>query len=227
MAPFDADHQRLGKRRGVRPAGQQDQHYKAKAEAHKGSSGSFLYALGVLWNSDAQFGGPGDPFYTSFAGETLTGAEVLVKFTYFGDADLSGAIDATDYSLIDNGYVNALAGWVNGDFDYSGAIDATDYAVIDNAYVNQSGPLAESMTRAHAAMFGSEYTHAVQSLRSGSVPEPKAVLVYIGGVMVIQILRHRRRARPKHIGTRTTSDAPPATSGTTDTTTGNPAAAAD
>ncbi|WP_428940913.1 beta strand repeat-containing protein [Fontivita pretiosa] len=105
------------------------------------AAGSFLYGLGVILNDLAQVGGSG-PIYTSFAGHALVGNEVLVKRTYFGDADLSGSIDATDYSLIDNGFVNSLTGWIHGDFDYSGGIDATDYALIDNAFVNQSGVLA-------------------------------------------------------------------------------------
>ncbi|WP_428938187.1 hypothetical protein [Fontivita pretiosa] len=129
----------------------------------------------MLWNTDAQFGGPGDPFYTSFAGETVSGNEVLVKFTYFGDADLTGVIDATDYSLIDNGYVNRLTGWINGDFDYSGVIDATDYALIDNAYINQGGPLAESTVAYHSRMFGTEYTVALRAIQAGVIPEPTRV----------------------------------------------------
>ncbi|HWP40653.1 MAG TPA: hypothetical protein VNL70_06975, partial [Tepidisphaeraceae bacterium] len=136
------------------------------------AAGSFLYGLGVLLNDLAQVGGSG-PIYTSFAGvDGLGGAEILVKFTYFGDADLSGSIDATDYSLIDNGYVNSLSGWLNGDFDYSGVIDATDYALIDNAYVNQVGPLAQTLIASHEAMFGSEYLKALRAVQAGVVPEP-------------------------------------------------------
>jgi len=136
-------------------------------------AGSFLYGLGVVLNDLAQVGGSG-PIYSDFAGRTLSGNEVLVKFTYFGDADLSGSIDATDYSLIDNGYVNSLSGWINGDFDYSGSIDATDYALIDNAYVNQAGPLAEALIAEHARMFGEEYLGALRAIQSGVIPEPVA-----------------------------------------------------
>jgi len=146
----------------------------SEAAARNATAGSFLYGLGVILNDLAQVGGTG-PIYTDFAGQTLAGNEVLVKFTYFGDADLSGSIDATDYSLIDNGYVNALSGWINGDFDYSGAIDATDYALIDNAYVNQSGTLADALIAEHMRMFGGEYLAALRAIQSGVIPEPSSL----------------------------------------------------
>ena len=64
-----------------------------------------------------------------------------MKYTYFGDVDFNGAVDAADYNIIDLGYVNHLSGWANGDADYSGAVDASDYNVIDLAFVNQHGVL--------------------------------------------------------------------------------------
>ncbi|WP_428940775.1 beta strand repeat-containing protein [Fontivita pretiosa] len=164
-----------------------------QANAQNTTAGSFLYGLGVVLNDLAQVGGSG-PIYTDFAGVSgLVGTEVLVKFTYFGDADLSGSIDATDYSLIDNGYVNSLSGWINGDFDYSGVIDATDYALIDNAYVNQAGPLAEALIAEHARMFGGEYLAALRAVQSGVVPEPATAGVLVLGATAM--LGRRRRGR--------------------------------
>jgi len=164
-----------------------------QANVQNTTAGSFLYGLGVILNDLAQVGGSG-PIYTDFAGQTLSGNEILVKFTYFGDADLSGSIDATDYSLIDNGYVNSLSGWINGDFDYSGSIDATDYALIDNAYVNQAGPLAEALIAEHARMFGGEYLAALRAIQGGVMPEPAVV----GGVwLVAALLATGRTARSR------------------------------
>lgn len=195
-----------------------------KAGLDNATAGSFLYALGVLWNDLSQFGGSG-PIYTSFSGVSLTGSEVLVKFTYFGDADLSGMIDASDYSLIDNGYVNHLSGWVNGDFDYSGTIDATDYALIDNAYVNQNGALAELLLVEHARLFGGRYEDALSVLRSGHIPEPRAsglgALVWLLDRIIGQT-RRRRSNDPRVTSGVTTSG-----SGTVETTTGGINAAVD
>ncbi|WP_428937480.1 beta strand repeat-containing protein [Fontivita pretiosa] len=163
-----------------------------QANVQNTTAGSFLYGLGVVLNDLAQVGGSG-PIYTDFAGVSgLVGTEVLVKFTYFGDADLSGSIDATDYSLIDNGYVNTLSGWINGDFDYSGVIDATDYALIDNAYVNQAGPLAEALIAEHTKLFGGEYVAALRAIQSGVVPEPATMGLLLGAAWSLQRPRRRR-----------------------------------
>lgn len=96
-----------------------------------------LTALGVMLNDN----GTGGPFYPTFSGEPVDTNAVLVKYTRYGDADLSGAIDGTDYALTDNGFISGLTDWFNGDFDYSGANDGTDYALIDNAFNSQPGPL--------------------------------------------------------------------------------------
>jgi hypothetical protein len=170
-----------------------------EANVRNTAAGSFLYGLGVILNDLAQVGGVG-PIYASFSGQATSGiTDVLVKFTYFGDADLSGAIDATDYSLIDNGYVNGLSGWINGDFDYSGVIDATDYALIDNAFVNQSGVLAEAMIARHTRLFGGEYLAALSAVRAGVIPEPASIWACIAPLLIAAGTSPRRSSGRKQL----------------------------
>jgi Pentapeptide repeats (8 copies) len=129
------------------------------------ADGKLRYAVGVIPNS---FGG--SAIYTSFDGVAVAATDVLAKFTYFGDADLSGSIDDTDFFLANNGYLNSLTGWLNGDFDYSGVVDDTDFFLLNNGYLNQ-----------------------VDALRSGaSVPEPTclATLVVAAGT---GLARRRRQ----------------------------------
>ena len=97
--------------------------------------------LGVELNDD---GTPAhNPLMTTFDGQTVTTTDVLVKYTYFGDTNLNGSVDATDYIAIDNGFNNNLTGWNNGDFNYDGKINGDDYTLIDNAFNSQSAvPLA-------------------------------------------------------------------------------------
>ena len=75
-------------------------------------------------------------------------ASVVVKYTWFGDSDLNGSVDGSDYALIDTGFTSGgtLGGWVFGDYDYSGAIDSSDYALIDTGFISQSGVLPEPTT---------------------------------------------------------------------------------
>jgi pectinesterase len=78
--------------------------------------------------------------FTSFDGQTLSAGDVAMKETFFGDADLSGSVNAADYSAIDNGYAMNLTGWSNGDFNYDGVVNAADYSLIDTAFALQSTP---------------------------------------------------------------------------------------
>ncbi len=94
------------------------------------------YALGTALNN---FGG--DPLLTTLDGVTLGLNDVIVKATYFGDADLSGTVTDTDYFLINDSLTSGQTGWVNGDFDYSGGLSDTDFFLLNNAYTNAGGPL--------------------------------------------------------------------------------------
>ena len=95
-------------------------------------------ALGALINANAL----GEPIQATFSGEPCDASSLLVAHTYFGDANLSGDVDGTDYALIDNGFNFGLNAWQNGDFNFDGAVDGADYAIIDNAFHQQEGPLA-------------------------------------------------------------------------------------
>jgi Fibronectin type III domain len=101
---------------------------------------SYLTALGSIVN-DGQFNSN-----NTFDGVIPGSNDILIHRTYYGDANLSGNVDGTDYSLIDAGFGSSgsLKGWQNGDFNYDGSIDGSDYSLIDNAF-NQQGatPLAE------------------------------------------------------------------------------------
>ncbi len=84
---------------------------------------------------------------TSVSGFNITNptSSVIVKFTWFGDSNLDGQVDGSDYALIDTGFTSmgSLGGWVFGDYDYSGTVDGSDYALIDTGFISQTGVLPE------------------------------------------------------------------------------------
>ena len=100
------------------------------------AAGSSNTGLGVELNSTGT-----TALMTTFDSQTVGSADVLVKYTYFGDADLSGTITAADYQLIDNGFNNGGTpnGWMSGDFNYDNVVNGDDYALIDNAFNTQGG----------------------------------------------------------------------------------------
>ncbi len=130
------------------------------------ANGLLRFAVGVVQNNI-----DGSTLYDNFDGVTVGLTDVLVKFTYFGDADLNGFIDDTDFFLTNNGYALGLSGWVNGDFDYSGTVDDTDFFLINNAYALQGAVL--------------------RAETGGSVPEPTGAGLM--GLLVGSGLMARRR----------------------------------
>lgn len=69
-------------------------------------------------------------------GQTVDATSVLIGYTFAGDANLSGRIDADDYFQIDShfGKPSSDMQYLNGDFDYNGTVDGDDYFIIDSNY---------------------------------------------------------------------------------------------
>jgi autotransporter-associated beta strand protein len=145
------------------------------------SDTTHLTTLGVIVNNN----GSGAALYgnSTTLGLFDTSApgvnDVLVKYTYVGDANLDGSVNSSDFSLIDAGYTGHLTGWYNGDFNYDGVVDGSDFTLIDNVYPSSNAtPLA---------------TVASQFAGSSSVPEPVGLILIAASAAFL--LSGRRRGR--------------------------------
>jgi hypothetical protein len=94
--------------------------------------------VGAILNDD----GSGKAIYDTFASVPVNANSVLLKYTWLGDANLDGVVNADDYFLIDSNYIPQNPGWYNGDFNYDNVINADDYFLIDFAFLGQTAPLA-------------------------------------------------------------------------------------
>jgi len=121
-----------------------------------------LTALGV-----ATAGAAGN---LTFDGQSVSSADVLVKYTYIGDTNLDGQVDGSDYSNIDNGFISGLTGWSNGDLNYDGVVDGSDYALIDNAFNTQGASLAATVASQIATTAPGAATSGQRSARSSATP---------------------------------------------------------
>jgi hypothetical protein len=75
-------------------------------------------------------------------GRTVDATSVLIKFTYLGDANMDGVINADDYAYIDlYSQIPGSRTYAHGDFNLDGAINADDYAYIDLNATEQGSPL--------------------------------------------------------------------------------------
>jgi hypothetical protein len=146
---------------------------------------SHLTALGVIQNSvDGTPGGA--VLHANFSSASSVASDVLVKFAYFGDTNLDGVVDGSDYSRIDSAVIanqataGSATGWFNGDFNYDGVIDGSDYTLLDNAFNVQGASLAAAVATPTAQVAG-----------GSSVPEPASIGLV--GMAMLRVLGRRRR----------------------------------
>ena len=142
-----------------------------------------LTALGVIQNS-MNGTSTGAALVNTFDGQSVSDTDVLVKYTYYGDTDLNGKVDGSDYSRIDAASLNnrinpssPLTGWFNGDFNYDGVVNGSDYTLIDNAFNSQGAAITASIA---------------SSIATSAVPEP-ATLSVVGFGMIGLLSRRKRR----------------------------------
>ena len=146
-----------------------------------------LTAVGVIQNA-TDIGGT-TPIYTTLDGQPATATDVLARYTYYGDADLDGLVNAADYTRVDAGFVMGLTGWQNGDFNYDGTVDGADYAMMDNAFNRQLGEIAAPDMPAAGGPV------AAPAVAVSAVPEPAS-----GGLLAavgLGLLGRRRRCRTR------------------------------
>jgi autotransporter-associated beta strand protein len=142
-----------------------------------------LHALALIQNDNGLK--TSTPLYMTFEGQSVSDSDILLKYTYYGDANLDGKVDGSDYSLIDNGYLKNLTGWFNGDFNYDGVVNGSDYTLIDNAFNCQGAQLTTEVTDPTASI-------AAQLVGTAAVPEPAGVAMIS---IIASTLLGRRRGR--------------------------------
>jgi len=136
---------------------------------------------GVTGFGDRQAG----PFYDLILGDSATNTgfnQTLVIYTFAGDYDLNGVVDALDYSIVDANLGSNLGGggvggWQRGDGDFDGMVTPLDYAPID-------------------ANLGKGSAGAAPLASAAAIPEPSLILVgslAAAGCGLIGLRRRRSR----------------------------------
>ncbi len=122
------------------------------------------------------FGEAGALGISSFAGETLDGSTVLVKYTYYGDATSMDRSTSRTWALATNW--QSSGDWTAGDFNYDGFIDVSDLGrLATNWQAGVGSPLAPSRLDEALAAVG---------LSGAIVPEPAAIASALIGALVAQ-----------------------------------------
>jgi autotransporter-associated beta strand protein len=123
-----------------------------------------------------------------FAGQTVSGSDTLVMYTYGGDANLDGKLNVDDYGRIDSNIGLGTAGWYNGDFNYDGKINIDDFGIIDSNVGTQGPPFS-------AGIAATDLRSAAPVARLSAIPEPG---VGWAVVSVTLAFASRRRAPVPH-----------------------------
>jgi autotransporter-associated beta strand protein len=122
------------------------------------------------------------PVKASFGGVSVDPSSVLIKYTYFGDADVDGDVDVADLGVLATNWQQASL-WSGGDFDYNGSVD-----------VNDLGLLATNWQAGVGSPLGPDFATAAASvgLPASAVPEP-ASMTLISALAAWSLKRPRRR----------------------------------
>jgi hypothetical protein len=128
--------------------------------------------LGVIRNDY----GDGTPVWEEWGGVPVGINDILVKFTWYGDANLDGQVEGFDFALQAAGYTGDGSGWLFGDLDLSGGpIGGFDFALMGAGFTGSRVPGDPTFQ---------------QSL---SLPEPGVLgLLAVGGLGLLR--RRNRRA---------------------------------
>lgn len=96
------------------------------------------YALG--------YGEAADLGLSSLFGDPLDSTTVIVRYTYYGDADCDGDVDNADFGRFFS-HFNTPSGavWFDGDFDYDQDVDNADFGLFFANFNNTPLPAADTL----------------------------------------------------------------------------------
>ena len=124
----------------------------------------------------------------TFRGQPADGTAVLVRHTLFGDANLDGGVNGTDFALLAGNFGTTGRYWNQGDFNYDLAVNGSDFALL-------AGNFGKTLPGGPGVSLTAADWQAVEAFGTSigvAVPEPAA-----GGLLAaaaLGLLRRRRGA---------------------------------
>jgi hypothetical protein len=64
---------------------------------------------------------------TSFAGQSIDDTTVIVKYTFYGDTNLDGTVNLTDFNALASHFGQSPIRWFGGNLDYDNDVDLADF----------------------------------------------------------------------------------------------------
>jgi hypothetical protein len=134
--------------------------------------------------------------FTTFSGQSVDSTSLLVKYTYFGDADLDGDTDGVDIGTWAVNSTGELGGagsmvWTQGDWDYDGDVDGVDAGRWAQAFTGELGGGGLGSI-AFDAPISAGAAAILRNLGVNVLPEPSASAL-VAAAMLICAGRRRRQ----------------------------------
>ncbi len=121
-------------------------------------------------------------FPAMFSGQNIDNTCVLVKYTYYGDANLDGRVDINDLGNLATNWQTSNV-WTGGDFNYDGFVDVSDLGKLaTNWQAGVGSPLGPDSLQAALTAVG---------LGTVSVPEPGAEAVALAALCGLTLRRRQ------------------------------------
>jgi hypothetical protein len=152
-----------------------------------GPTGITSSTAGASTETSVGYASNGSLNLTSFKGVTgLTASDVIVKYTYAGDANLDGKVDSGDLGLLAGAWQQSGKVWFDGDFTYDGSVNIGDLGLLAGNWQKgvSSGTLGMTFEQAMAQF---------AAFDGVAVPEPTSLGLL--GLAGAGLLGRRRRQR--------------------------------
>jgi autotransporter-associated beta strand protein len=123
----------------------------------------------------------------TFRGQPADGTAVLVRYTLFGDANLDGFVNGTDFALLAGNFGQSNRYWNSGDFNYDLVVNGSDFALL-------AGNFGKTVPGGAGVGLSAGDWESLESFGAAvgvPVPEPTAVGLLVAAC--VGGLRRRRR----------------------------------
>jgi hypothetical protein len=119
----------------------------------------------------------------------LPSGRIELKYTLYGDINLDGSVNGTDFALLAAHFgTSDTGGWEQGDLNYNGVVNGSDFALLaSNFGTSASGTAIQLPASEWAALDAFAAAHGL----SADLPEPTSTTTLLLGAIIL-----RRRGRP-------------------------------
>jgi autotransporter-associated beta strand protein len=133
------------------------------------------YALGYADGADGVVAG-------------LSSGQIEIQYTLYGDANLDGVVNGSDFGILAAHFGQQVSGWDKGDFNYDGVVNGSDFGALAANFGQQTSGAAVVLP---ASDYAALDAFAAANGLLADVPEPASAGVF--GAMGLAVFQRRRR----------------------------------